>query len=114
MNLRVAIDVADPWQLTREPGAPPQCADVTDVRDADSRTSAGTLLLDLLEPLEFHGATYGRLVARLRGGSLRTLLDGETVEADLYGVPLDGEIADPLGLDWWRGGLGMIASLRRA
>lgn len=117
MDRRLALDVSEPWKLTREEDARPPLADVKDLRQGDQDRDQAVLLLELQELLEFDGVTYKLLVAELDGGSpaLRALSEGVNVEAHLYGIPLGNEIADPLDpSSWWRGGLGMIGSLRPA
>lgn len=114
MKLRIAIEVSEPWQLTRADSAPPLLANVKDLRAGEPTGDRATLLLELLKPLEFEGVSYRQLVAQVHGSpTLQALADGARVEADIYGVPANEEIADPLNPSWWRGGLGIIGALKR-
>jgi hypothetical protein len=70
--------------------------------------------LYLADPLEFEGASYDRLVAHPRDESstFGSLLDGLTVEANCYGIPVGEQLDDPFDHGWWRGGLGLVGTLR--
>ena len=111
---QVAIEVSEPWELAREEGSPPVIAVVGDVRTSAPGPDADALLLHLADPLEFEGASYDRLVARARDGSssFDPLLDGLTVEANCYGIPAGEQLDDPFDHGWWRGGLGLVGTLR--
>jgi len=111
---RLAIDVSEPWELAREQGDPPLVADVRQFQTSSPGDGQGSLLLELRGALDFRGVGYKLLVARLRDKSAQShpLPAGARFEADLYGIPLSKEVKDPFDLSWWRGGLGMVASLQ--
>jgi hypothetical protein len=91
----VTVHVSDPWELAGSEGLR---ASVLEERD-------GTLLLELDAALEHSGISYRRFVATRRGPG---------GESNLHGIANGTDPPDPLGLEWWRGGLGMIARVTPA
>jgi hypothetical protein len=105
----LTVRVSDPWELAEPHGSGGRRATVTATGNAPDGREA--LLLEFEQPIEHGGARYRRFVATPRGrGAL--LPDGGSAEAALYGIPGDDVPADPLSLEWWRGGLGMVATLQ--
>lgn len=113
LNQDLRMEVSEPWELSDPPETPGRRATVKSIGGADSALGRDALLLEVTPELEYGGTVYWRFVATPRhSGSLATsLLDGGRVEANLHGMPRDFVAEDPLSLDWWRGGLGIVATL---
>jgi hypothetical protein len=110
LNRELQIDVSEPWELSDVPGGSGRR---TIVRAEDDDAERGGLLLKLKVPIEHRGAQYGTFVAVPRRGSdaFNALGRNRSVEANLYGIVGDTIPEDPFALAWWRGGLGMVATL---
>jgi len=109
LNRELLLEVSEPWELAAEPG---DAARRAVVKATDHDVERGRLLLEVDIPFDYRGVRYRLFTATARyEGSLASLLreHGRAV-ANLYGIPGDEIPSDPFA-DWWRGGLGMIATL---
>ena len=111
LNASLGVVVTDPWELASLASAQTRAV----VAAVDGDVDRGGLVLAVDEPYEYRGVTYRLLVALARGPeSLADALVREgTAEANLYGIVGNALPADPFALEWWRGGLGAIATLGR-
>lgn len=106
----VEILVSDPFDLGVRP------IDATVVTSGVSMDAPGVLsvLLKLKDPIQFHGASWGYVVARPINASrdLSEVATDSSVDSTITGVPNDrATSAEPLDLSWWRGGLAMLGSV---
>jgi len=116
VDLRVALVVADPWELSRDPGTPPRFARVAAASaDPGPTGAAERLLLELEEPIEWRGTSFRFVVVQRRGGTqpMDDLVAGRSVECNFIGQP-DERVrgGDPLDTSSWRGGLAGSATVR--
>ncbi|HEY7066040.1 MAG TPA: hypothetical protein VII06_31500 [Chloroflexota bacterium] len=112
----VQVWVSEPWDFGTEHGCGPFRATVLESGAVDSMPG-DTVLLRLATALEFKGVRCEYLVAtpRHEAPSFASLDSGGMLPANLVRIPEDRAAApDPLNLDWWRGGVGLVGSLQLA
>lgn len=106
--MRLKIIVSEPWELADGPLE----ATIVSAGTAPDAPSVLSVLLKLDWPVTDRGRSYGYLVARPRADrGLDQVATGSTVEAVLTGIPYDRVSQQPLDLNGWRGGLGMVGSV---
>jgi hypothetical protein len=74
-------------------------------------------LIQLDKPVMFENAECEFFVGATRheGVSLESILDNEPILCNLTRISAERAASDnPLDLSWWRGGIGMICTLRKA
>ena len=114
--------VGDPWDFMEEHGEGPLPCKVLQVGYdywvlAQNNQKEEALLLQLENPVVFEGTSCEYFVAGPRhvGDSVSKLVDGSAVYCGLARIPEDkATSSDPFDLSWWRGGVGLIGTLRRA
>ncbi len=113
LNQDLRMEVSEPWELSDTPEGPGRRATVKIIGTTGTADGRDALLLEVTPEIEYGDMMYRRFVATPRHpGSLATsLLDGGRGEANLHGMPGDFIAEDPLSLTWWRGGLGIVATL---
>lgn len=105
---KIEIIVSDPWEFGTIHGTGPFLAEVLKEKDNEA------LLIKLDKALEFEQVQCQYFVAspRLEGDSISDIPRGKTVGCNLTRITKEhANSADPFDLSWWRGGVGLIASL---
>lgn len=115
VGTQVEVTVSDPWEFGTQHGTGPFAATV--LRAGRGETGQEALLLRLRAPLAYRGVNCEYLVASPRhtSGSLSALTAGGGAVSCGFTVIGEERAAapDPLDLSWWRGGVGLIGTLRR-
>lgn len=111
----LTLDVSDPWELTAQPGDPGLRATVVRERRGAPGADDDALLLELEEPVRYRDVEYRMVVATARRAEslIDAVTSGRSCETSLYGIPSANPPADPLTVDWWRGGLAMNVVVTR-
>lgn len=104
--------IAEPWDLAESADGSPKMASI-EAADDEAPASTGRLLLEVREPIRHGGVTYGRFLATAQNDKslVQSFRRDGVAEANLYGIPLKDVAQRRFDLDWWRGGLGIIATL---
>jgi hypothetical protein len=110
----VRLVASDPWDFVAADGS--VRFDATVIRAATYNEGADEerLVLQLLEPVSWHGETIEFLVARERHGHgvIDDLSLGHPVECALVAVGRERvHGSDPFDLSWWRGGFAASATV---
>jgi hypothetical protein len=114
-GLEVIIVVSDPWEFGTAHGSGPFLATVLQVGPKHWDSGTDAILLRLETPLVYEGITCEYFIAspRLDGGDIKALARGTEVDCTLTRIPADRAMsANPFDLSWWRGGIGLVGSLR--
>ncbi len=113
----ITILVSEPWEFCSVNGAGPFLATVLAVGPNHWYPTGQAILLRLRSPVTYKGAACEYFIAspRYEGGDLQKLATGTDVDCGLTHIPADrAASANPFDLAWWRGGVGLIATLRRS
>jgi hypothetical protein len=113
VGAKVAILVSDPWDFVTEHGTGPFRATVLQLSDSDP---GGSILVQLQNPLVYKGIRCEYIIVspRYDGEDILSLASGKFLCCSLTQLPADRvDSADPFDLSWWRGGIGLLGSIRR-
>lgn len=116
IDMEVDITVSDPWDFGTEHGTGPFTGKVLQTGSNYWVSGEDAILLQVEPPLAYRGTTCEYFVAtpRLITSSLPSLTNGYQVECNLTRIPEGQAIsANPFDLSWWRGGVGLIGTLRK-
>jgi len=117
-GMTVEIIVSDPWDFGTAHGAGPFKACLTCAASDPNRAMKGTAAVFKLEETRmFRDVKCEYFVAQTRheGSDLERLSVGEPVNCNLICIPVERALSDnPLDLAWWRGGVSLLASVRKA
>jgi hypothetical protein len=113
-GLPIDLVVNEPWDLTAADGSVRFQATVAKALTYGEGADEERLLVELIDPVNWHGRTFRFFVARHRHG--HGLVDdvsrGRAVECSLIAVPDDqANSADPFDTSQWRGGLSARATI---
>lgn len=113
LNQKLRLVVSEPWELSDPSGAPGRDASIETIGTAGSGNGSDALLLKATPAITYRDSVHRLFVAtpRQAGTPIASLLSDGRVEVNLHGIPGDTLPEDPLSLRWWRGGLGMVATL---
>ncbi len=109
----VSIMVSDPWDWGTEFGCGPFSAVILRWK-YNQQAKATSILLRLSEPKIFEGVNCEYFLAstRLEGSHLKDITQGKEVGCALTRIPVEQANSDePFDLSWWRGGVGLMASI---
>jgi len=115
IDMEVVITVSDPWEFGTMHGTGPFVARVLQVGVDQHIPGKKAILLQLETPLTYQGVTCEYFVGspRLERGDICALTKGDEVYCSLTRIPADRATAtNPFDLSWWRGGIGLIGTLR--
>jgi hypothetical protein len=108
----VELLLIDPWEFVSETGSGPFHAVIVDV-EPDERK----MLLEVQPPLLYKSVEckYFVAVARHEGSDLLSPSSGNITTCNLTHIPPNRVIksANPFDLSWWRGGIAIIADVRK-
>jgi hypothetical protein len=116
-GLPVEITISDPWEFVTEHGSGPFAATVQAVAQEGSGPSRDLLLLRLATPIHHEGTICEYFVAGERSDRDRwaDLLRGKSINCTFTRVPPEqARKGNPVDLTWWRGGVALLGSVRRA
>jgi len=112
IGLPVVVIVNDPRDLTTTDGSVRIDARITAASTFASGADEERLLIELRQPVEWHGNSYGYCVARHRHGLVDDLARGCSAECSLVAVTREqATSAGSLDTAGWRGGLAARATL---
>jgi len=117
IGMELEVVVSDPRDFGTIHGTGPFFSKVLQVHGEENVPGKGSILLRLKTPLEYEGVSCEFFVAspRLENENLRSLIEGKEVFCNLTRIPSErAASSNPFDLSWWRGGVGLIAALRRA
>jgi hypothetical protein len=109
----VTLMVSDPWDFGTEHGNGPFLAAVVGLESKGEGSAGAQALLRLQTALDFEGVNCEYLIARARhqGDSIRDIVS-RPVFCNLTVIPSERALsATPFDLSWWRGGVGLIATV---
>lgn len=109
VGLSVEVEISEPWNFETENGPGPLAAAVEDARNSE-------VLLRLEVPVRVGGKHCNHLIAsaRYEGHCLLELLQGSTVTVSITAISIDDASTDDLfKLASWKGGMGLIGSIRK-
>jgi hypothetical protein len=112
----VAVVVNEPWDFFTAHGAGPFRAKVLQIGPDPDVPTEDAALLRLETPLIYDGVDCEYFIARRRHEDDRidALLTGAEIHSGLTRIPADrANSENPFDLSWWRGGVGLIATLRK-
>jgi hypothetical protein len=115
-NMLVEILVSDPWDWCTVIGGGPFDAKILKWK-IDKGGQAVEMLLSLLIPRTYKGVECAYFVGspRHEEDRLEDILRGRELPCDLVCIPKDrANSTDPFDLSWWRGGIGLICTVRRS
>jgi hypothetical protein len=113
---RVAILVSDPWDFVTINGAGPFMSTLLRIGPDPDVGGHEAALLQLETPLVYEGVSCEYFIAspRHERDDLSSLASGAEVLCGLTCIPADrANSANPFDLSWWRGGVGLIATVRK-
>jgi len=108
-NLVIKLTVSDPWEFCTENGEGPFSATIVSTDEHES------ILLKLENSLKYDGHDCEYFVAspRHEGVQIESLEKNE-LDCNMKLIPKDkAESDNPFDLSWWRGGLGLIATIEK-
>jgi len=112
----IELIVSDPWEFCSVHGTGPFLAKVTKVgRDSQIPTKEA-IQIRFSTPLPYKGmlCEYFITSPRLESGDLGDLVYDREVFCSLTAISADrANSPDPFDLSWWRGGIGLIGTMRR-
>ena len=118
VGLPIKITVSEPWDFGTMHGTGPFAGQILFVGSDPNRSEKrAAALVKLDKPLLFEGVTCEFFVAqpRLKNQSIETITTGGSVECGLTCISTErARSANPLDLNWWRGGVGLTGSLSKA
>jgi hypothetical protein len=115
-GLTVEITVSDPWEFVTEHGSGPFAAAVVAAAQG-AGSSQDLMLLRLAVPISHGSAICEYFVAGERSDHdrLADLLRDKAINCTLTRVPPEQALTNsPVDLSWWRGGIALLGSVRRA
>lgn len=115
-GLSIRVVVSDPWEFGTVHGTGPFTGKILKVGTNPNQPGKTAALVKLDRPLLFDGVQCEFFVAqsRLASDFIEAIATGATVGCGLTCIPPERAYSsDPLDLSWWRGGVGLIASLNR-
>lgn len=115
INMEVELIVSDPWEFCTELGAGPFNARILQVGKSQDVPDKDAVLIQLLSPVTYREVTCEFFVAspRHENETLQSLGEGREVSCGLTVIPVDrAHSPNPFDLSWWRGGVGLIGTLR--
>jgi hypothetical protein len=116
IGMEMSIIVSDPWEFGTVHGTGPFIAKVLQIGIDQYIPGKELLLLQLKTPLIYQDVTCEYFIAspRLEGGDIKALVaKGDEVYCSLIRIPAERATSkNPFDLSWWRGGIGLIGTLR--
>lgn len=109
LGRRVKIIVSDPWEFEAETGSGALWAKIYQVGEKDS------LLLQIESPIKYKNTVCEYFVAspRLVGEVISSVQSDVGMFSSLTLIPPDRiKSENPFDLSWWRGGIGLIATVK--
>lgn len=116
VGMEVMIIVSDPWDFGTVHGTGPFFGEVLQTGPGHNRPGKLAILFRLKTPLLYQGTSCEYFVAspRHEGEDIQSLGQGKEVSCALTMIPpRQATVLNPFDLSWWRGGIGLIGTLRR-
>jgi hypothetical protein len=113
--LPVEMIVNEPWEWGSILGCGPFSAKILEWK-INQNDEATDFLLSLLTSQKYKGieCTYFIGSPRYKEEPLKGILQGKELSCGLVCIPKERAISlNPFDLSWWRGGIGLICSIRR-
>ena len=111
----VEIVASDPWDVVTVIGTAPRRAIVLEATDKTMDIDSAALLIRMEHPFTYTEAEYQHFIATVRyeGDDVADLTRGKAIVFNLTAVSKEQtESPTPLGMSDWRGGLGLIATVK--
>jgi hypothetical protein len=119
-NAKVSLLISDPWDFVTDHGSGPFLGQILQVGpdywlEKFANRSGKTILIQLSTPLTIEGTRYEYLIAspRHETGDISQLLQGLEVICGISCIPQERATGStPFDLSWWRGGIGLIGTVK--